>query len=654
VNLGAGSVSIVAAQVNNGSTDNCSIASTSVSPNTFNAVGTYNVTLTVTDAAGNTDDCVAVVTVTDVNPPVAVCQDITVTLDANGNATITSAQLDGGSTDNGTIVSIVAGQTSFDCSDVGNVSVTLTVTDDGGNVSTCDATVTVVDNINPSITCPTNVSVNTNSGCTATGVALGTPITADNCTDVSVTNNAPVAFPIGTTVVTWTVTDNSGNTATCLQNVTVADASAPVIAACSSNISLNAGAACTAVATWSAPTVSDNCGGATITRTAGPASGTAFTIGTTTITYTATDGAGNTATCSFTVTVVDATVPVVVACPSNISLNTGAACTAVATRFAPTVTDNCSGAMISQTAGLASGSAFPLGVSTITYTATDGAGNISTCSFTVTVVDATVPDVVACPSNISLNTGAACTAVATWFAPTVTDNCSGAMISQTAGLASGSAFPLGVSTITYTATDGAGNISTCSFTVTVNDVTAPAIACPANIVVGTGAGICGAVVNYATPVGTDNCSGDATTRTAGLASGSTFPVGTTTVTYLVTDAADLTASCSFTVTVNDTEAPVALCQNITVNLGAGSVNITAAQVNNGSTDNCAVTGLSVSPNSFNALCQNVTVQLDATGNGSTTAALVNNGLFRQLRHCQLGTSAKLHSSALKSVPILKP
>ncbi|MBK9418869.1 MAG: HYR domain-containing protein [Flavobacteriales bacterium] len=74
VNLGAGSVSIVAAQVNNGSTDNCSIASTSVSPNTFNAVGTYNVTLTVTDAAGNTDDCVAVVTVTDVNPPVAVCQ----------------------------------------------------------------------------------------------------------------------------------------------------------------------------------------------------------------------------------------------------------------------------------------------------------------------------------------------------------------------------------------------------------------------------------------------------------------------------------------------------------------------------------------------------------------------------------------------------
>ncbi|MBK9418871.1 MAG: HYR domain-containing protein, partial [Flavobacteriales bacterium] len=232
-------------------------------------------------------------------------------------------------------------------------------------------------------------------------------------------------------------------------------------------------------------------------------------------------------------------------------------------------------------------------------------------------------------------------------------------MSQTAGLASGSAFPLGVSTITYTATDGAGNISTCSFTVTVNDVTAPAIACPANIVVGTGAGICGAVVNYATPVGTDNCTGDATTRTAGLASGSTFPVGTTTVTYLVTDAAGLTASCSFTVTVNDTEAPVALCQNITVNLGAGSVNITAAQVNNGSTDNCAVTGLSVSPNSFNAVgtypvvltvsdaagnsstcnatvtvtdvnppvavCQPITVTLDASGNATITSAQLDGG-----------------------------
>ena len=46
--------------------------------------------------------------------------------------------------------------------------------------------------------------------CYATGVALGTPTTADNCGVASVTNNAPAQFPVGTTTVTWTVTDNHG------------------------------------------------------------------------------------------------------------------------------------------------------------------------------------------------------------------------------------------------------------------------------------------------------------------------------------------------------------------------------------------------------------------------------------------------------------
>jgi hypothetical protein len=102
--------------------------------------------------------------------------------------------------------------------------------------------------------------------------------------------------------------------------------------------------------------------------------------------------------------------------------------------------------------------------------------------------------------------------------------------------------------------------------VTVVDAQAPAISCPANISVNAAAGTCGAVVTYTTPVGTDNCPGATTAMIAGLASGSTFPVGVTTVTYRVTDAAGLTTTCSFSVTVTDNQAPAITCPaNITVN-----------------------------------------------------------------------------------------
>ncbi|MBL7985258.1 MAG: HYR domain-containing protein, partial [Flavobacteriales bacterium] len=118
---------------------------------------------------------------------------------------------------------------------------------------------------------------------------------------------------------------------------------------------------------------------------------------------------------------------------------------------------------------------------------------------------------------------------------------------------------LGANTVTLTVTDASGNSSLCSATVTVVDNINPAINCPASIVVSNDAGACGAIVNYAAPVGTDNCTGSTTTRTAGLASGSLFPVGITTVTHVVTDASGNTAQCSFTVTVNDSDAPSLNC-----------------------------------------------------------------------------------------------
>src|SRR5439155_1688943 len=111
------------------------------------------VTLTVTDNNGNSQSATATVTVVDSVPPVPVCQDLTLQLDATGHGTITPEQINNGSTDACGVASLSLDKTSFDCSNVGTNSVTLTVTDNNGNSSTCSATVTVVDSVAPVTVC---------------------------------------------------------------------------------------------------------------------------------------------------------------------------------------------------------------------------------------------------------------------------------------------------------------------------------------------------------------------------------------------------------------------------------------------------------------------------------------------------------------------
>jgi hypothetical protein len=111
----------------------------------------------VTDVNGNVSTCTTVVTVEDNVNPVAICQNITVQLDATGNATITPAQVNNGSSDACGIASLSLDITTFNCANVNGNTVTLTVTD-VNNVSTCTAQVTIEDTINPIAVCQ-NVTV---------------------------------------------------------------------------------------------------------------------------------------------------------------------------------------------------------------------------------------------------------------------------------------------------------------------------------------------------------------------------------------------------------------------------------------------------------------------------------------------------------------
>jgi hypothetical protein len=226
-----------------------------------------------------------------------------------------------------------------------------------------------------------------------------------------------------------------------------------------------------------------------------------------------------------------------------------------------------------------SGSFFPVGTTTVTATATNIAGT-DVCTFTVTVVDGEKPVITPIQSIAQGTDPNACSAVVT-FNVNATDNCPGGLI-VVATPPSGSTFSTGTTTVNVTATDASGNSSTTSFTVTVNDNQAPSIATPASIVTNTDQGACSAVVSYVVTA-TDNCLGDVNI-TSSPASGFAFPKGTTTVNITATDANSNVSHSSFTVTVEDHEAPVANAGSLPDVIAQCSANLPAPPT---ATDNCA-------------------------------------------------------------------
>ncbi|MCK4677796.1 MAG: HYR domain-containing protein, partial [Bacteroidales bacterium] len=228
------------------------------------------------------------------------------------------------------------------------------------------------------------------------------------------------------------------------------------------------------------------------------------------------------------------------------------------------------GSTTAQIAGLASGSAFPVGTTTNTFEVTDASGNTAQCSFTVTVNDDEDPTVTNCPSNIIVNNDPGiCGAVVNYAAPTFDDNCDGSGLSgtMTSGLVSGSLFPVGVTTVTYTYTDLAGNgPATCTFTVTVNDNEDPIITCPAGspFTRGTDASGCYYVIQGSefNPTFSDNCPGATIqnnyNNTNTLANDTLLP-GVTTIAWSVTDAYGHMANCVIIINVIDDTPPVITC-----------------------------------------------------------------------------------------------
>jgi len=471
--------------------------------------------------------------------------------------------------DNCSVVSnvLTAGFASGSIFPIGTTTVTYTVTDGAGLTEISSFDVVVVGQA-PSLIAPSNITVNNDEGqCGATVSFAATGSVGVPAATITYTEDGqPVvsgqSFSVGVHTITATATNAVGSSSVNF-TINVIDNQAPLITA-PANISVIATSSQGAVVNYVAPVGTDNCSATTV-MTAGYTSGSVFPIGVTTVTYKVTDASGNTDSASFTVTV-SGLAPVIVA-PANLNLGAFPNCSAVA-NFATTETTGIPASTITYTENglpIVSGATLSVGVHTITATATNAVGS-SSATFTIRVLDTTAPQFIGLNNPVVNTDENACSAIVNIATPNVIDNCTVISIVRTRSdqLPLSAAYPLGVTTINWSARDASNNTTYIRQTITVVDNQAPTITCPSNVVVNA-TSVAGAIVNYAAPVGTDNCSAT-TAMTAGFASGSTFPIGVTTVTYKVTDASGNSAECSFTVTVNAVAPVVVVPANITVNV----------------------------------------------------------------------------------------
>jgi hypothetical protein len=387
---------------------------------------------------------------------------------------------------------------------------------------------------------------------------------SDNCgiASMTISKTSFNCSNTGLNNVTFSVIDLYGNTALRTVTVNVLDTIKPVIQLAADTITAYLGSnQCLASVSLTGIQITDNCGAPTVVTSS--ASGAAFSVGITPVSITATDASGNQRQRMLYVRVLDTIAPVIVGMPTTVTMAYDSLqCGAVVSWAQPVAIDNCATGLSSN---LVSGTFFGVGSHTVIYTATDPSGNSTQRSIQFTVNDVFAPRWTSVPASITLIAASnSCSAVASWTTPTATDNCSS--VTMGGSHTSGSTFPVGITTVVLTATDAAGNVANHSFTVTVRDTIAPTVvSMPGNAVLG----ICQATFNYPAPTATDACGTVTISQISGLASGSVFPLGTTTNVFRFTDASGNTVTASFTVTVQSTSLPfvpvnLSFCSNDTV------------------------------------------------------------------------------------------
>jgi hypothetical protein len=398
----------------------------------------------------------------------------------------------------------------------------------------CEFQVVVEDHEPPSLMPPPDAQFEADaSGCVFEG-SLGVPVVSDNCPGVSADdaqNNAQSPLPFGVTQVTWWVVDEAGNrSAEARQTVEVRDTTPPAITAPPDVEAATDQGACHASGVdLGQPDAEDLCGIAQVTNDA-PAE---FPVGQTPVTWTAVDAHQNRSTAVQRVTVRDEEAPVITPPDPVTAAADPGVCYAILALTPPQATDNCGIASITHDGP----ARFPVGETTVTWTATDVHQNTSTVEQIVTIEDRQPPVLPSLPVVQHSTDPGVCEASFTLPVPAATDNCGIAQVTSDAP----AVFPAGETTVTWTAADVHGNESSATQTVRVIDQEPPVISGLEATLTFTAC----EPVDLGTPNVTDNCEVANVNQPSGP-----FPVGTTVVTWSARDAQGNTAQFSQTVTVS--------------------------------------------------------------------------------------------------------
>ncbi len=374
----------------------------------------------------------------------------------------------------------------------GKTTVTYTATDDCGNISTCSFVVTVLENCcnkPPIIQCPNDFKGCMQSASTnITGKGIGTP-GGPLCLTPFVSYLDDTLHMTACSLYinrVWTATDPNNKTlhSSCTQHIDLSDHENPKII-CPPDITVNSDSTCMAVVTWNDPVVSDNC--STVRLVSSHPSGTSFPVGITTVFYTAYDDCGNNAGCHFTVTVIAqcCNKPPVLICPADFSGCPQGAEPAITGRASALKSSKyCMTPLVSYKDDTLHYAACSLRIQRNWIAADPNSGQKSECQQLIDMKDTQGP-AITIHGDIEVPSGPDCSAIVQWPVPGTSDNCS--LVTLQATHHPGDKFPLGVTKVTYTATDQCGNISTASFNVTVTDHccdVVPVIHCPPDFTTG--------------------------------------------------------------------------------------------------------------------------------------------------------------------------
>ena len=511
-------------------------------------LGSQTATCSKTDSGGLTTTASATYSIVDTTPPaISVVPDITAEATSAAGAVVTYAAP--------TATDAVDGSRSVSCQPasgstfaLGATTVTCTSSDTVPNTATSSFTVRVVDTTAPAVTVPADTTLDATS---AAGAAYSFSATASDSVDgVLATTCTPASggtFGFGTTKVTCSATDTAGHTGSASFNVTVQDVTAPTVTA-QGPAPVEATGPSGATVTWAAPTASDDVDGDLLVA-CDRTSGETFPVGDTTVTCTATDGHGNVGSATFAVRVTDTTPPAVTV-PSDITAEATSPNGAVVA-YTASATDLVDGT-VAVRCSPPSGTQFGLDeTTTVQCAATDAHGNDASASFTVSVVDTTRPELPEL-GDVTAEATSAAGAVVTYGVGPAADIVDGD-VTVTCEPASGTTFGLGDTTVTCSATDAHDNTATGTFTVRVEDTTAPVFD-PFSVGPTEATGPDGALVTYTLPTASDTVDPSVDVDCT-PASGTRFGLGATEVTCTAVDDSGNRATVAFAVNVVDTTGP---------------------------------------------------------------------------------------------------